>query len=85
MGDYLAARTTGEALSLLRERAGLTQQELADRSGVAHGTLSRYERDETDKPDATVLRKLVRVLAAACGHDPERLWQEFGELLDAAA
>jgi transcriptional regulator with XRE-family HTH domain len=35
---------TGDQLRLLRQRAGLTQQELADRWGLSRETITRYER-----------------------------------------
>jgi transcriptional regulator with XRE-family HTH domain len=51
--------------SLLREarlRAGLTQAELAERSGTARSQISRYERGDV-LPSLEVLRRLIR----ACG------------------
>jgi len=50
---------------LLREarlRAGLTQAELAERSGTARSQISRYERGDV-LPSLETLRRLVR----ACG------------------
>jgi transcriptional regulator with XRE-family HTH domain len=47
-------------LRLLRERATLTQEELAAKSGVSRGTIARLERGE-DSLGATV-RKLASAL-----------------------
>lgn len=35
---------TGDQLRLLRQRAGMTQQDLADRWGLSRETITRYER-----------------------------------------
>lgn len=35
---------TASQLRLLRQRAGLTQQDLADRWGLSRETITRYER-----------------------------------------
>lgn len=82
-GRFLCARTVGEALILLRNRAGLLRDDVAKRAGVSSGRLSRYEGDQTAKPDAGVLRRIVSELAEACGHDPRAVWTEVGEVLDA--
>jgi transcriptional regulator with XRE-family HTH domain len=37
---------TGKELRRLRDRAGLTQAELASRIGVAPNTIARWERNE---------------------------------------
>lgn len=81
-GTLLRAHTIGEALLLLRHRAHLSRDELAKRSGVAAGTLSRYENDETQKPDAGVLRDIAGALAEALGVELADLWGELGTLLD---
>lgn len=44
-----------------RERAGLTQQELADKVGVKRSSLSSWEIDRT-KPDLDTFIKLCHVL-----------------------
>jgi transcriptional regulator with XRE-family HTH domain len=78
----LTAKTVGEALTLLRARADLNRDDLARDAEVATGTLSRYERDKTQKPDAQVLRRLVTHLAEATGADARMLWREIGDLMD---
>jgi transcriptional regulator with XRE-family HTH domain len=52
---------TGSLLRDARQRAGLTQAELAERSGTSQATLSAYERDRKVPSAAT----LARLLAAA--------------------
>lgn len=42
---------TGNKLRLLRQRAGLTQQQLADRWGLSRETITRYEIGTLDVPD----------------------------------
>ncbi len=51
-----------------RERALLTQQELADRAGVGLNTLNRIERDHAE-PQFRTIRKLAKAL----GVDPAAL------------
>lgn len=41
---------TGNQLRLLRQRAGMTQQELADRWGLSRETITRYETGALDIP-----------------------------------
>ncbi len=48
-------------LQELRLRAGFTQAQLAERSGVSQGTISRLERTG-QYPNATTLRVLVQAL-----------------------
>ena len=53
---------SGDLLREARLRAGLTQTELAERTGTARSQLSRYERGDV-LPSLETLRRLVR----ACG------------------
>jgi transcriptional regulator with XRE-family HTH domain len=78
----LTPRTVGEALTLLRARADLNRDDLAREADVATGTLSRYERDKTRKPDMAVVRRLVIHLAEVTGDDEGVLWREIGDLMD---
>jgi transcriptional regulator with XRE-family HTH domain len=56
----------GERLKDLRFRAGLTQQELADRAGVTQTTVARIERNAV-QPEVTTIRKLARALGKTPG------------------
>jgi transcriptional regulator with XRE-family HTH domain len=48
----------GPALRLLRETAGLNQVQVAARTGIAQGRLSRYE-NERKVPDVATLDRLL--------------------------
>jgi transcriptional regulator with XRE-family HTH domain len=52
----------GPRLKALRERAGLTQAELAERCGLSLGTLGGLERRWRDGPRITTLVSLARGL-----------------------
>jgi predicted transcriptional regulator len=52
------------ALRFARHRAGLTQRELAAKSGVPQSTIGRIEAGQVD-PRISTLRRLLR----ACGYD----------------
>jgi transcriptional regulator with XRE-family HTH domain len=51
----------GDRVKKLREKEVITQEELAQRAGVAVVTLSRIERNLAD-PHVSTIRKLARVL-----------------------
>jgi XRE family transcriptional regulator, regulator of sulfur utilization len=51
----------GDNVRRYRQREALTQAELAEKAGIAGGTLSRIERNHSD-PHMTTIRKLARVL-----------------------
>jgi transcriptional regulator with XRE-family HTH domain len=51
----------GPRLKNLRFRAGLTQQELADKAGTTQTTVARIERDAVE-PEVTTIRKLAKAL-----------------------
>ena len=80
----LGPESVGEALRLLRQRARLSRDELAIRTGLSAGAVSNYENDVSAVP-AVNLRTLVRVLAGVLEVEPTALWQQFGELLDSPA
>jgi DNA-binding XRE family transcriptional regulator len=61
--EYAAS---GELLREQRERAGLTQEKLAERSGVARQTISRIEAGH-DKPHSRVVRLLAKALGIPRG------------------
>ena len=45
-----------------REKSGLSQMDLAKKSGVAQGTISAIESGQTPHPRIDVLSKLCKVL-----------------------
>jgi len=57
----------GRRLKNRRMRAGLTQQELADRADTTQTTVARIERDAVE-PEVTTIRKLAKALSAAGLH-----------------
>ena len=61
----------GAQLKRERERALLTQQELAERAGVGLTTLNRIENDRAEPRFRT-----IRKIAKALGVDPRNLIQE---------
>jgi transcriptional regulator with XRE-family HTH domain len=54
--------TIGMALRRLREKAGMSQLDLAKRSGVAQGYISELEAGQKDNPTLPTLRKLAAAL-----------------------
>ena len=64
--DAINRSTIGAMLLRARKRAGLTQRELAVRTGVAQPTVARIERGQVD-PIVGTLRRLLN----ACGEDLE--------------
>jgi transcriptional regulator with XRE-family HTH domain len=71
----------GPALRLLREKlAGLTQVEVAGRTGIAQNRLSRYENG-TELPDVPTLDRLLSCYDA----DVERLGHALKEVRGKAA
>ena len=81
--------TTGATIRQMRTNAGLSQAQLARRSGVGRTVINAYERD-TREPAATTLVRL----AEACGFrlDPQPIpsldlkhnAKIFGQVLDLA-
>jgi transcriptional regulator with XRE-family HTH domain len=61
----------GAQVKRTRERALLTQQELADRAGIGLTTLNRIENDHAE-PHFRTIRKLAKAL----GVDPTALIPE---------
>lgn len=51
----------GTQVKKVRERALLTQKELADRAGIGTATLNRIEKDRVE-PHFTTIRKLAKAL-----------------------
>ncbi len=63
----------GDRLKALRIEQAITQEELADKAGVATNTVARLERNESE-PHMTTARKL----AAALGVHPRELMKREG-------
>lgn len=61
----------GVNLLTARKQADLTQEQLAERSGVSRGTIANLERGEAKTPDVDTQEKL----AAALGVDQASLWR----------
>ncbi|NIV31087.1 MAG: helix-turn-helix domain-containing protein [Anaerolineae bacterium] len=59
--DELSRRALGARLRRLRERAGLTQNELADKAKVGRATISRIENGKMYAHTVT-LRRLAKAL-----------------------
>lgn len=68
-------------IALVRSRAGLTQQELADLSGVAQPNIAAYENG-TRKPSAKMLERLT---AAARPRPSRVLYEHVAEVKEIAA
>ncbi len=70
----------GEAFGALvreaRREAGMTQEELVDRSGVSRSTILRWESGDASRPDPDQ----VRALCLALGVDPRRAAVALGYL-----
>lgn len=54
-------------LKKLRETAGLTQKQLAERLGIARATVARWELEEDRYPAGVVISKVAKVLACKEG------------------
>lgn len=57
-----APSTLGEYLRLARERAGISQRQLASRVGIHNSYLARLENGEWESPSADVLQRIAEVL-----------------------
>lgn len=64
----------GTRVKHVRERALLTQEELAERAGIGLNTVNRIEKDHTE-PRFGTIRKIARAL----GVDSKDLLPEEGE------
>lgn len=68
---FTIMETDGMKLRKLRKRRAMSQDELAEASGVGRATISRAERGESDSHGKT-----IRALAAALGVPVEDLMTE---------
>jgi non-specific serine/threonine protein kinase len=60
--DGYEARTIGELLRRYRDASGLTQEELAERTGLSSMAISLLERGERRRPQAYTVQKLAEAL-----------------------
>ena len=60
----LVMTEVGDRLKKLRRRAMLTQEQLAQKSGVGITTINRIETGAVEDPHFSTLRKLARALDA---------------------
>ena len=74
-------QSLGETLRLLRHRARISRDGLAQRVGVSAGAISNYEND-VSMPPALTLRRVCAALGIALGSPTAELWDEIGRLLD---
>lgn len=79
----IGPQSLGEALRLLRHRTRLSRDELARAAGVSAGAISNYEND-VSTPPAPTLRRVARALANLMDVDLSVLWEQLGQVLDAA-
>lgn len=77
-------QSLGETLRLLRHRARISRDDLAERAGVSAGAISNYEND-VSMPPALTLRRICWALGAALGQSTQELWAQFGLLFDRLA
>jgi predicted site-specific integrase-resolvase/DNA-binding XRE family transcriptional regulator len=68
----------GRLLGRLRQQAGMTQEELAERSGVAVRTIRNVETSATANPRLRTVRLLADALADAAGMTPDATRQLLG-------
>ena len=61
--EELRKLAIGEQLARLRQEAGLTQSQVAKRTGTTASAISRYENADYDRYELRTLQKIVR----ACG------------------
>lgn len=65
-----------------REREGLTQRQLAERTGLSENSIAKFERGQTlDYPLGRVLR-LLRALGARLEAAPARPMPDLGSVLE---
>jgi len=58
---YHEALSVGLKIKAVREHAGLTQKQVADRMGVSQQVVSRLESGEVDNPTIDTLARLAKV------------------------
>ncbi|HSH59421.1 MAG TPA: helix-turn-helix transcriptional regulator [Acidimicrobiales bacterium] len=79
------ANPLAELLRRLRLEAGLSQYELAKRTGINRSTLLRIEAGTTTNPDAETLNRLARAFAVEPEVFYDAVWQDAAEPLPSPA
>ena len=64
--DNMQEEKTVNKLQVARQAAGLTQQQLADQTGISLSTIQKYERDAKDINSAKLLNLLKMTAALKC-------------------
>lgn len=59
-------REVGNKISLIRKTEGLSQKELADKSGLAQNSIGNYERGERS-PTIIAMAKIAKALGVPLG------------------
>ncbi len=54
--------TIGENLKRIRTKQGITQHDLAKKSGITYSTLTKIEGDFVKKPGVQMVAKIAKVL-----------------------
>ena len=67
MAAVMTPRRIGAVIRRLRTRRGLTQDQLAARSGLTQSGLSKLEAGERPNPGMTTLKKLAKALDVPVG------------------
>ncbi len=61
MRRYVISKRVGKKIKTIRKQKGITQEEIADKSGMHVSTLGRIERGESNPPLQT-LNKIAQAL-----------------------
>ena len=74
------AMQIGKRIQQRREKLGLTQEELADASGLRQSIISRLERGTRKNPSADTVRRLATTLGVTADwligmHEPDEMEQ----------
>ena len=62
---YALCEDIGATIKALRKAAGLTQRELAEKSGVSYSYLTKLESGESDNPTVAVLKAIEEAAQSA--------------------
>lgn len=63
--DAARSEDIGATIKALRKAAGLTQRELAEKSGVSYSYLTKLESGESDNPTVAVLKAIEEAAQSA--------------------